>query len=68
MKRIIPYLVIALSLSICGTAWGDDYKDGLVAFQRGDLATALKKYRTAAKNGHRKANSVLEQLGVSRSL
>ena len=50
MKRFIPILII--TFSICGTAWAGAYEDGLAAFQRGDLATALKKYQTAAGNGN----------------
>ena len=41
------------------SAFADDYEDGLVAYKRGDYATALSRFRKAAKQGDADAQFAL---------
>ena len=50
MKRILLAAMAALLLST-GTAWADPLEDGVAAYQRGDYAAAVARFRPLATQG-----------------
>jgi uncharacterized protein len=53
MRRLTAILCLTLDvlLGCAGTSWSADYRKGLDAFQRGDLATALREWELLAEQG-----------------
>ncbi|MDP6415703.1 MAG: tetratricopeptide repeat protein, partial [Gammaproteobacteria bacterium] len=45
-------LTLAVLLGSTGTSWGADYEKGLVAYQSGDFATALRELTPFAEQGN----------------
>ncbi len=55
MKRMFAALIVMMS----ATAWAGDYEDGVVAYDRGDYATAVAKFEKAAARGDAEAQFAL---------
>ena len=54
MRRL---LIIVVALIFAHKAWGGDFEDGMAAAERKDYATAFEKFRSAAMNGNRDAQT-----------
>ena len=49
MKRILAALLL---LTLVAPAWGQDFENGLEAYEQHDYATALREWRPLAEQGH----------------
>jgi len=47
MKQIFAALILIMSAAV----WAGDYEDGRAAYEKGDYATAVAKFETAAAQG-----------------
>lgn len=52
MQRPARGVLAALLIALASPAAGGPYEDGLAAYDRSDLAAALRLYRVAAEQGH----------------
>jgi hypothetical protein len=64
-------LLIIVALVFAHAAWSGDFEDGMAAFDRKDYSTAQLKFRSAAMNGNRDAQTLVgmmyeEGLGVTQ--
>ena len=64
-------LLIIITLVFAHKAWGGDFEDGWVAYERKDYATAVTKFRSAALKGNADAQTVVGMMyeqgqGVAR--
>ena len=50
-------LLVVIALVFAHAAWSGDMEDGLAAYQRKDYATAFTKFRSAAQQGNRDAQT-----------
>lgn len=51
MKKLLTVFIMMISV----IAWADTYKEGLVAYERGDYRTAFKKFEQLAIQGNARA-------------
>ena len=59
-SKILGTLLVALMLTIGGiSAHAGPYEDGIVAFQRGDYASALRLFRPLAEQGDARAQTTI---------
>jgi TPR repeat protein len=58
MKTPLTFLLSLTFLFLfSGSVYGDDYQDGLDAYQRKDYKEAVRVYRLSAEQGHPSAQS-----------
>jgi TPR repeat protein len=48
LKRFLAALLL---LTLATSAWGQDYKKGMQAYEQGDYSTALREFRPLAEQG-----------------
>ncbi|HZT27894.1 MAG TPA: tetratricopeptide repeat protein [Pseudolabrys sp.] len=59
---VFAQLSAAVWLALAGGALADPYEDGLLAYNRGDFATALKVFRPLAESGDVRAENALGRM------
>jgi TPR repeat protein len=72
MRKSIPIGVVIMLLLSASSASAGPWEDGMVAYNRGDYAPAIKLFRPLAQSGNAKAQSVMGVMyrkgqGVARS-
>ena len=50
MKLLLTTLLLTITLS--STAFGDDFSDGIAAYEKGDYKTAMKLWKPLAEHGN----------------
>lgn len=68
MKFTIPRIMLSCCLLIgagtisCQNVEANNYQDGVTALEAGDYETAMKRFRTAAEDGHAGAQAAMGEL------
>ena len=56
MKKLLTIVIILFTLT-SNVVWSADYYKGLIAYESGDYATALREFKPLAEQGDSNAHS-----------